>query len=428
MGGVAGHLSHIHENLDFTFGEIKSVLRDVASANIEAIEKVDGQNLFFGWDAKTNEIRTARNPSDIKKGGMTPTEYADKWANHPVPTVREAFTQGLKAIEAGVRSLSQEQLVEIFGENTDTYVNAEIMYVGNPNMIVYNGNYIVLHNIQRFGESSTEINPEGKFQTLVNAVEGAETSIDEQQWSIYGPQIAELKNFAENDDAPYEKLVADLDALGMSDDATLRDFVSEKLRTGVVGNLQIPVYQQEELIKVITDAPGAPTYAALKKKLPKSVHKAASDLATKAKRRKTIGAMVSPVEKAISDFAIEVLRGLKSFFIGDQDAEIARMREQLEVAISQIEGAKGNDAEAMGEMLAMQLEKLGPIENVASTMEGVVFEHPPGSHKLYKLTGAFAMMNQIVGRAARMKPAEQQNESALGGYLRRMGYLPFLMG
>ena len=102
-------------------------------------------------------------------------------------------------------------------------MNAEIMYVGNPNMIVYNGNYIVLHNIQKFGEGDPEINPEGQFQALVDAVSGAESTIDEQQWSIYGPQIAELKNFAENDDAPYEKLVADLDALGMSDDATLRE-------------------------------------------------------------------------------------------------------------------------------------------------------------------------------------------------------------
>ena len=123
-----------------------------------------------------------------------------------------------------------------------------------------------------------------------------------------------------------------------------------------------------------------------------------------------------------------MLRGLKSFFVGDQDAEISRMREELEVAITAIEGAQGQDAEALGELLSTQLEKLGPIENVASTLEGVVFEYPPGSHKLYKLTGSFAMVNQIVGRAARMKPAEQQNESALGGYLRRMGYLPFLMG
>jgi hypothetical protein len=428
MGGVAGHLSHIHENLDFTFGEIKSVLSDVASADMEVIEKVDGQNLFFGWDAKTGEIRTARNPSDIKKGGMTPTEYADKWANHPVPSVREAFTQGLRAIETGVNSLSQEQLVQIFGENTDTYVNAEVMYTGNPNIINYGANYIVLHNIQKFDDSGAQINPEGKFQALVDAVSGAESSIDEQQWTTYGPQIVELKKFAENDNAPYEKLVADLDALGMSDDATVRDFVSERLRSGIVGNIPIPVFQQEKIIKIITGDPSAPSYAAVKKELPKSVHKTVSALATKTNSRKTISKETAPIERAISDFAIEVLRGLQSFFVDDADAEIARMREELEVSITAIEGAQGADAESLGQLLDTQLEKLGPIENVASTLEGVVFEHPPGSHKLYKLTGSFAMVNQIVGRAARMKPAEQQNESALGGYLRRMGYLPFLVG
>jgi hypothetical protein len=31
-----------------------------------------------------------------------------------------------------------------------------------------------------------------------------------------------------------------------------------------------------------------------------------------------------------------------------------------------------------------------------------VFEYPPGSKQLYKLTGSFAMVNQIVGRARRM--------------------------
>jgi hypothetical protein len=418
MGGVAGHLNHIHENLDFTFGEIKDVLRDVATAEMQVIEKVDGQNLFFTWDAQTDQIRTARNPSDIRKGGMTPTEYADKWANHPVPTVREAFTQGLKAIEMGVRSLSQEQLLKIFGPDADTYVNAEIMYVNNPNMIVYDGNYIVLHNIQQFSGSEKKINPGGQFQALVSAVEGAETDIDEQRWSIYGPQVVQLKNFAENDGLAYDNLVADLDSLGMSDSSTLRDYVSEQLRMGVVGDLPIPIYLQEELIKVITDAPGAPTYAAVKKKIPKELHREVANLATKSRRRKTVGAIVAPVERAISDFAIEVLRGLKSFFIGEQDAEIARMRQQLEDAIVKIQSARGGDAEAIGEMLEKQLEKLGPIENVASTLEGVVFEYPPGSHKLYKLTGAFAMMNQIVGRAARMKSAEQQNESALSGYLR----------
>ena len=55
----------------------------------------------------------------------------------------------------------------------------------------------------------------------------------------------------------------------------------------------------------------------------------------------------------------------------------------------------------MGTFVDAQLAKLGDVENLASSMEGVVFEYPPGSDKIYKLTGAFAMANQIIGRARR---------------------------
>jgi cytidyltransferase-like protein len=41
-------------------------------------------------------------------------------------------------------------------------------------------------------------------------------------------------------------------------------------------------------------------------------------------------------------------------------------------------------------------------------MEGVVFEYPPGSDKIYKLTGAFAMANQIIGRARRSGMTEDE--------------------
>ena len=77
-------------------------------------------------------------------------------------------------------------------------------------------------------------------------------------------------------------------------------------------------------------------------------------------------------------------------------------------------------------MLASQMEKLGDIENVASDMEGVVFEEPPGSGKLYKLTGSFAMANQIIGRARRMPKPDSKNEALVREYLRHV--LPIVMG
>jgi len=414
MGGVAGHLSHLHENLDFTFGEIKSILSDVATANIETVEKVDGQNVFFTWHAGTGAIRTARNNSDVKKGGMTPDEYASKWKGHPA---ENAFMNGFEAIQRGVDRLDEASLLDIFGSNGDNWVNTEIMYHGNPNIINYGGDWVVLHNMQNFGDGSEAgMNTPG-FQSLVSAIETAEDEMDQEGFRISGPQMVELQDIS--DGLAYEDFVNELDgATGMAAGATIRDYVEERLRTGPIGSVPIPVHQQEDLIKIILDKEGAPPYAEFKRSVPKEHHKLISTLATKTNKRKIIAKMTLPIETAISNFAIEVLRGLSSFFVGDHDGEVERMRKEVEDSITQIQSAQGSDAEKLADMLEKQMTKLGPIENVASTMEGIVFEHPPGSQQLYKLTGSFAMANQIIGRARRMPKEETVEEAVLRKYVR----------
>ena len=414
MGGVAGHLSHLHENLDFTFGEIKSILSDVAQANIEPVEKVDGQNVFFTWHAGTGALHTARNNSDIKKGGMSPEEFASKWKGHPA---EDAFMNGFEAINRAIGRTDEATLLDIFGANGDNWVNSEIMYHGNPNIINYGGDWIVLHNMQTFSETGEgEIN-NSAFQSLVSAVETAEDEMDQEGFRISGPQMVELQDLSSG--LAYEDFVNELDgATGMSADATIRDFVEEQLRAGPIGSVPIPVHQQEDLIKIILDQEGAPPYAEFKKSIPKEHHKLISTLATKTNKRKIIAKMTLPIELAISNFAIEVLRGLQSFFVADHDTEIERMRKEVEDSISQLESAQGADAEKLAAMLEKQMTKLGPIENIASTMEGVVFEHPPGSRQLYKLTGSFAMANQIIGRARRMPKEETVEEAVLRKYVR----------
>ena len=124
----------------------------------------------------------------------------------------------------------------------------------------------------------------------------------------------------------------------------------------------------------------------------------------------------------ISDFAIEVLDGLASAFVEDHDKETARMQKMLQGALSQIESAQGG--EELMPTVAAQMEKLGDVANVSSSLEGIVFEYPPGSKSLYKLTGAFAMLNQIVGRARRMP--SPQSEALLRRYVRYV--MPIMMG
>ena len=411
MGGVAGHMAHLSEDTDLTFSEIVSILGKVANADIKnATEKVDGQNLFLTVDS-SGEVRTARNSGDVKKGGMSTDEYISKWLGHPA---ENAFTNGFKAISAALRKLSPDDLQAIFAGG-DRYVNMEIMYPNNPNIILYSSPNIVLHGLQYFGDE--EETPEmrqltkQKFSKLAGLVDGASESVGREVWSVNGPKLVALKKLADGSalEAVTSKIRNFAAPVGM--DATLGDYIEQVVEsyteqagmpsevTGKLITLMLrPDEAKEQGISVVN----------LKKGLPKELQTMVSNLGAKTKSRKYIASILKPIEVAISDFAIEVLRGVKSYFVSDNDQEVARMRAELEQSIAYLKNLQASGDEKMGELVDQQLAKLGDVENLASSMEGVVFEYPPGSDKIYKLTGAFAMANQIIGRARRSGMTEDE--------------------
>ena len=118
----------------------------------------------------------------------------------------------------------------------------------------------------------------------------------------------------------------------------------------------------------------------------------------------------------IHNLAVEVLRDVSSALTGGHDEEIERLRKELESAKEKIESATDSKSDARRQMLKKQLGKLGSSENIASSVEGIVFEHPPGSKALYKLTGAFAPLNQIIGGAMRIP--KEKNEALVREYVR----------
>jgi cytidyltransferase-like protein len=413
MGGVAGHMAHLSEDLSLTFNEIVSILQKVALAEIDnATEKVDGQNLFLTVDS-SGEIKTARNSGDVKKGGMTTDEYISKWKGHPA---ENAFTNGFKAVSAALRKLSPEELETIFADG-QRYVNMEIMYPNNPNIILYSTPNIVLHGLQYFGDEdeTPEMRSETKqkFTKLAGLIDGATEEVGGEQWSVHGPKIVALKKLA--DGAAVEEVSQRIKSfagpVGM--DGSLANYVELVVRK-YADQVDLPRDATDKLILLMLNPDEAKergiSVVNLKKGLPKELQSVVSKLGSKTNSRKYISSVLQPLEVAISDFAIEVLRGVKSFFVKDNDKEVDRMRKELEQSITYLKALQSSGDEKMGELVDKQLAKLGKIENLASSMEGVVFEYPPGSDKIYKLTGAFAMANQIIGRARRSGMQEDIDE------------------
>jgi len=403
MGGVAGHMAHLSEDLDLTFNEIVDILGKVANAEIENVtEKVDGQNLFLTVD-NTGNVRTARNNTDIKKGGMSTEEYISKWRGHPAES---AFTNGFKAITAALKTLTPDALQDLFGGG-ERYVNMEIMYPKNPNIIHYSAPHVVLHGLKYFGSHEGEEQQQlanEAFIALAQAVDGAEQEIGEELWTTHGPKIVELQALADGTALAEvtQKIEEFASPVGM--DAKLEDIVSLYLRQ-FAENEGLPDDVIDDLILLSIHPDEAKdkgiTVGSIKKDVPKELRHVVSTVGTKTNSRKIHTSILQPIEKAISDFAIEVLRGVKSYFVDSNEKEVRRMRNELETSIQYLKGLQATGDEKMGELVDKQLSKLGNVENVASSMEGIVFEYPPGSGKIYKLTGAFAMANQIIGRARR---------------------------
>ena len=136
----------------------------------------------------------------------------------------------------------------------------------------------------------------------------------------------------------------------------------------------IPENVCDEIIKLVFQGPGSLTLREIKKMAPEIAPKI-SKYSTKVNSKKVISAVLRPLENIINDFAIEVLRGLRSFFAVDHDQVVTDMRQELEVSIQRLRGLAAEGDENMGKMVDRQLEKLGSIENLASSLEGIVFRH-----------------------------------------------------
>jgi len=71
MGGIAGHMSHLYDNPSLTFSEMKKIMSAVSNAELDAEEKVDGQNLFLSYSIKDGKAKGARNKGNLRTGGLS---------------------------------------------------------------------------------------------------------------------------------------------------------------------------------------------------------------------------------------------------------------------------------------------------------------------------------------------------------------------
>ena len=170
--------------------------------------------------------------------------------------------KGFKAIRIAIDSLSQDDVIDIF-DGGRSYVNMEIMYPGNPNIIDYGASYVVLHNLISIDGGSTS----ESFARLNQALNAAQVEVDGETWGVYGPQIIQLNNIANGSahKVAIEKIQKLANPVGM--EATIGSLAEAYYRRLALSE-DIPEGVVEELIKVAFNKPGQRKINDIKKMAP----------------------------------------------------------------------------------------------------------------------------------------------------------------
>ena len=115
MGGVAGHMDHLYDNPNLTFGKMKEIMEAASNGELDTEEKVDGQNLFLSYSIPEGKAKGARNKGHYRTGGLDAAGLATKFAGRG--GLEKAFTGGFDAFEKASESLSDEEKERIFGKH-----------------------------------------------------------------------------------------------------------------------------------------------------------------------------------------------------------------------------------------------------------------------------------------------------------------------
>jgi len=410
MGGVAGHMDHLYDNPELTFLKMKEIMSAASNGDLDAEEKVDGQNIFLSYSIPEGKAKGARNKGHYRTGGLDAAGLAKKFADRGGLTA--AFTGGFDAFEKAAESLSDDEKKTIFGPDANIWYNAEVMDPGTAdpdsetderkaddpgatNVIRYDNKTLKIHDVGHFlynkETNSEDPIPEGALETLDNAYDRMQEKLSGHKFNIARKAIIQLEKL-ESDSALREaisKIDQALASENLNDKNTVQEYTFSRLFNGIDSDISSDL--KKEVVKYLLKLPGNIGLRQIKKGLKKEDLQDLSSII--ASKKMLLRDAILPIESAIHDFTVEILKGLESVFIANNSKEVERLKLELSKAVDEITSRGKEDPHSM-EIMQFHLNKIKDFSRITTPVEAIVFDYDGHT---YKFAGNYAPLNQILG-------------------------------
>ena len=404
-GGAAGHLAHPYEDYDLTFQDIENMIDAALGGTLEyAQEKLDGQNLMVTY--KDGQVRAARNKGQVKDfaaNSLTVKQVDDMFSGRG--PIQMAFGEAMVDLETAINRLTPAQKQKFFG-NGSKFINLEVLYPATANVVPYGATQLRLHHIKEYDKDGNIV---GEDVEGARQLEGALRQVEAQNQKTYEIRITDPITIKKS--ADYEKQKADLlniikqimaqyklkkgDKMGLYFEAWWKQYLQSMAKQY---KYEIPANIMQQLINRWCFNNKDVNIKMIRSDIDNEAFRnwvIETDKGEFANQKKVAA---KPIETLFLKLGVFTLSNIENLVALNPNDSVRQMKKDLKNAIENIKNtaASSQDGTTALSFLKRQLARLKDIGGFSTIMptEGLVFKY---DGKLFKLTGAFAPLNQILG-------------------------------
>jgi len=398
-GGAAGHMAHPYDDHGLTFNEMKELVSRALEGRLDiesaVTEKTDGQNIQVTW--KDGQIGFARNKGTVINP-MSVQELQDKFGGRG--PISDAFGGAAEDLAEAFSKINPDQLNRIF-KNGRVFANMEIIYPATKNVISYNVAVLQFHNLVEYDDKANVVETDMTGgATLQRIIQDANAHL-QKTFSFIPPQkikLGRVYDFEDQQSAFFNEIdqlrqrynLKETDRVTEYHKAWWNDIIQTKAKE--LG-YDIPENILTALIYRWAFNDKSTNISVLKKEITNPEFEAWVTEFDKKDFKVYQKQNMEPFETIFLRLGAVVLKNAENFLAANPTESVQELKAELAQLIKELQVSGDPSTIKKLEHELRRIQRLGGFEAIIPS-EGIVFVF--GGHT-YKLTGAFAPVNQLLG-------------------------------
>jgi hypothetical protein len=414
-GGAAGHMAHPYDDHGLTFGDMKEIVARALEGRLdieEAVtEKTDGQNIQVTWKngqpgfargsgTIINPMTTSEIIADFQRKQQKAIAEKGAAAGENYQPVVDAYQACAEDLTSALTKLKPQQLQQIFKDGR-VFANMEIIFPATKNVISYDKAHLQFHNLVEYDEAGNVIQTDLTGGNMLQGVIRDANADMQKTFSFIPSQQIKIGRVADFEDQQ-AAFFNEIDQLRTRYNLKDTDQVTEYHRAWWADVIRSKAQQlgydiPDDVLNALIYRWGffnkSTNISILKKQIDNLEFVTWMTEFDKKEFKQYYKQNMEPFESIFLRLGAVILRNAENFLAANPSKAVQEIKQEIAQLIKEFQTSTNTDSIKKLEYELRRIEKLGGFDAIVP-VEGVVFVYKGNT---YKLTGAFAPVNQILG-------------------------------